>query len=110
MSMFPSIDIAGSGLGVDQTWIDTISGNVANANDAVTPGQPVYRDQEIVAEESPSAIGPGTSAAGNGVQVQSIQLGSAKGVISYDPSNPIANKAGDVLTPDINIGHEMTSL
>ncbi len=31
MSMFPAVNIAGTGLEVDQTWIDAIGGNVANA-------------------------------------------------------------------------------
>ena len=107
MSMFPSINIAGTGLEVDQTWIDAIGGNVANAEDAVTPGQPVYRDEEVVAAASP---GSGSGSVGAGVKVGSIALGSAQGILTYDPGNPLANKAGDVTYPEVNIGHEMTSL
>ncbi len=110
MSMFPSINIAGTGLEVDQTWIDTIGGNVANAEDAVTPGQPVYRDEEVVAAQAPGRTGPGSSSVEDGVQVQGIALGSSQGILTYDPGSPLANKAGDVLYPDVNIGHEMTSL
>jgi flagellar basal-body rod protein FlgC len=102
MSMFPSINIAGTGLEVDQTWIDAIGGNVA-----VTPGQPVYRDEEVVAAASP---GSGSGSVGAGVKVGSIALGSAQGILTYDPGNPLANKAGDVTYPEVNIGHEMTSL
>ena len=51
-SMWSAIDIAGTGVNVDQTWIDTISGNIANMNDAVTPGQPVYRAESVVAGAS----------------------------------------------------------
>ena len=110
MSMFPAISIAGTGLEVDQTWIDAIGGNVANAEDAVTPGQPVYRDEEIVAAEEPGTTGPGSSSAGEGVEVKGIALGSSQGILTYDPGNPIANKQGYVTYPDVNIGHEMTSL
>jgi flagellar basal-body rod protein FlgC len=42
--------------------------------------------------------------------VKSIALGSSKGVLTYDPSDPIANKQGYVVFPDVNIGNEMTSL
>ncbi len=101
MSMFPSIGIAGTGLEVDQTWIDSIGGNVANAEDAVTPGQPVYREQEVVA---------GASSTGDGVALEGVALGSSTGVMTYDPGNPIANKQGYVEYPNVNIGHEMTSL
>ncbi|MGD0984079.1 MAG: flagellar basal body rod C-terminal domain-containing protein [Acidimicrobiales bacterium] len=106
MSMFPSISIAGTGLEVDQTWIDAIGGNVANAEDAVTPGQPVYREEEVTAVASP---GSGSSSPGNGVQA-SVTLGSSQGILTHDPGNPLADKAGDVLYPNVNIGHEMTSL
>ncbi len=109
MSMFPSINIAGTGLEVDQTWIDAIGGNVANAQDAVTPGQPVYRDEEVVAAASPGGVrDPAPS--GPACKVASVALGSAQGILTYDPGNPLANKAGDVTYPEVNIGHEMTSL
>lgn len=105
--MFPSISVAGSGLEVDQTWIDAIGGNVANAEDAVTPGKSVYRDQEVVAAASPPA---GGSSVGDGVEVEGIELGSAEGTLTYDPGNPIADSRGYVTYPSVNIGHEMTSL
>ena len=76
--------------------------------DAVTPGQPVYRDQEVVAEASPSSPLPGSSTAGDGVEVEGIELGSAQGTLTYDPSNPLANKQGEVTYPDINIGSQMS--
>ncbi len=110
MSMFPSISIAGSGLSVDQTWIDTIGGNIANAQDTVTPGQPVYREQSVVAAPVGNTSVIGQPEAGNGVHVQAIALSAGKGVLTYDPTNPLANKQGDVVSPNINIGHELTSL
>ena len=106
MSMFPSIGIAGTGLEVDQTWIDAIGGNVANAEDAVTPGQPVYRDEEIVAQAAPA----GTNSVGNGVELRGVALGSSQGILTYEPDSPLANAKGYVTYPEVNIGHEMTSL
>jgi flagellar basal-body rod protein FlgC len=106
MSMFPSISIAGTGLEVDQTWIDAIGGNVANAEDAVTPGQPVYRDEQIVAEAAPV----GSDNVGDGVEAKAVALGSAQGILTYQPDSPLANAKGYVTYPDVNIGNEMTSL
>ncbi len=109
MSMFPAISIAGTGLEVDQTWIDAIGGNVANAEDAVTPGQPVYRDEEIVAgiRHHP----PGRARSGNGVERQGHRARLRPRASSpMTRANPIANKEGYVAYPDVNIGHEMTSL
>jgi flagellar basal-body rod protein FlgC len=107
MSMFPSIDIAGTGLDVNQTWIDAISSNVANANDAVTPGRPVYQQQEVVAAAAPSAPG---NVNGSGVQVQQVATTTGPGRMVSDPTNPLANRAGLVEYPNVDIGHQMTSL
>jgi flagellar basal-body rod protein FlgC len=109
-SMWSAIDIAGTGVNVDQTWIDTISGNIANMNDAVTPGQPVYRAESIVVGASVQPSNSSTPGAGAGVQVNAITLGSSAGVIQHDPSNPIANAQGDVVYPVVDLGSQMTDL
>jgi flagellar basal-body rod protein FlgC len=103
--MFEAIDIAGSGINVDQTWIDTIGGNVANSNDGVTPGQPVYQAQYVDATPVPEADGPGL-----GVQVQQIELGSAQGQMDYEPTNPKADAQGEVAYPVVDLAQQMTGL
>jgi flagellar basal-body rod protein FlgC len=108
--MFPTISIAGSGLSVDQTWIDTIGGNIANAQDNVTPGQPVYREQSVEVAPLPNVSVTGQVGPGSGVHVEAINLSAGKGILTYDPTNPIANKQGYVLSPNINMGHELTTL
>lgn len=105
MSTFGVLPISGSGLSVDQTWLDTIGGNIANANDQSTPGKPVYQPQYI--DSVPVASGNGVA---EGVGVGSIALGSAKGVLEYDPSNPKANKAGYIAVPAVDMATEMVGL
>jgi flagellar basal-body rod protein FlgC len=109
-SIWSGIDIAGTGAEVDQTWIDTIGGNVANMNDAVTPGQPVYQAQYVQAGEQVEPPLSGTPGAGDGVEVDAINLGPATGQVEYDPSNPAANAQGDVEYPVVDLGTEMTDL
>jgi flagellar basal-body rod protein FlgC len=104
MSTFGVLPIAGSGLSVDQTWLDTIGGNIANANDQSTPGKPVYQPEYIDAVPVPST-GPGT-----GVGIGAIALGSATGVLEYDPANPKANKAGYIAVPAVDMATEMVGL
>ena len=109
-SIWSAVDIAGTGVNVDQSWIDTVGGNIANMNDAVTPGQPVYRAQYVVAAEQvtpSSALGAGTGA---GVGVSTVALGSATGEIQYDPTNPVANAKGLVEYPVVDLGTQMTDL
>ena len=104
MSTFGVLPIAGSGLNVDQTWLDTIAGNVANANDQSTPGKPVFQPQYVVAVPTSSG-GPGS-----GVAVGAIALGSAKGVLEPEPGNPKANAAGQVAVPAVDMATEMVGL
>src|SRR3984957_3156716 len=108
--MWEAVDIAGSGADVDQTWIDTIGGNVANMNDAVTPGQPVYQAQYVDAAEQVEPPDSSARGAGVGVQIDSIALGPAAGQIQYDPTNPVANGQGEVEYPVVDLGSEMTDL
>ena len=108
--MWEAIDIAGSGAAVDQTWIDTIGGNVANMNDGVTPGQPVYQAQYVEAAAQTVPGDPQSTGDGLGVRVQSIVVGPAQGQVEYDPTNPIADARGDVEFPVVDLGTEMTDL
>lgn len=109
-SIWSSIDVAGTGVTVDQTWINAISSNVANMNDGVTPGKPVYQAQYVVAGEQAPVGTPGETAMGTGVQVQAIDLGPAQGQNSYEPTNPAANAQGEVAYPVVDIGTQLTDL
>ncbi|HUZ42017.1 MAG TPA: flagellar basal body rod C-terminal domain-containing protein [Acidimicrobiales bacterium] len=109
-SIWSAIDIAGTGVNVDQTWIDTIGGNIANMNDAVTPGQPVYQAQYVSAGQLVAPSGVLGQSVDAGVQVNAVVLGSATGQMQYDPTNPLANKKGEVEYPVVDLGSEMTNL
>lgn len=109
-SIWSAIDVAGTGVSVNQTWIDTIGSNLANMNDAVTPGQPVYRAEYVVAGESVAPAFSGGAGVGEGVQVNAITLGPAAGQNQYDPTNPLANASGEVTYPSVNMGRELTDL
>lgn len=108
-SIWSAIDIAGTGTSVDQTWMNTIGSNIANMNDAVTPGQPVYRAEYVVVGENITPGSAGSAGNGAGVQVNSIDLGPA-GELQYQPNNPAANAQGDVLYPVVNLGSQLTDL
>lgn len=108
--MWEAIDIAGSGSAVDQTWIDTIGGNVANMNDAVTPGQPVYQAQYVDAAAQVASGNPPPGGGGFGVRVRSIELGPSKGQVVHEPTNPSADAQGNVEYPVVDLATEMTDL
>ena len=100
-AIWSAIDTAGSGVDVDQTWINTVGGNVANMEDGVTPGQPVYQAQYVEAGEQQN---------GEGVQVDAIEVGPTQGELDYEPDNPIANAQGEVEYPVVDLGSQMVDL
>jgi flagellar basal-body rod protein FlgC len=115
MSLFGAINIASSGVNVEQAWLNTISSNVANANDVAGVNQPQYQEQEVLAAPKPSVNSSGIPnftnyALGDGVQVNSIVTPKPNGVLAYDPSSTLANKQGLVKEPGISMGTQLGNL
>ncbi len=54
MSLFGAISIAGTGISANQTWLDTISSNIANVNDTANPASPIYQEQQTLVSPSHS--------------------------------------------------------
>jgi flagellar basal-body rod protein FlgC len=98
---FDAIGIAGSALTVHRKWLDAISDNLANVNDAAPTSGPAFQARFIEAQ-----AGPGTS----GVYVKSTPQGSAAGRMVYEPTNPVADAQGYVRYPDIDLNEQMGSL
>ena len=48
MSLFGALDIAGTGIGASQTWLNTTAGNIANMNDVSPTDEPAYGEQTPV--------------------------------------------------------------
>lgn len=116
MSVFPAISVSATGVNVDQTWLDAIATNVANVNDQVTPGQQVFQPQQL--EVAPSGSGfalPGVAnstgnTVGQGVQITGVTTYSPNGISVYDPTNPLANKAGIVTQAGVDLPGELGNM
>lgn len=106
MSLFSALGISGSGVDAMQTWIDTAAGNIANANDAVAPGQPAYAAQTTVLSPASAQL-PGQT--GDGVQASVVE-GSTAGVLAYEPNNPVAGPNGEVRLPDVSMTDQLVGL
>ena len=106
MGMFNAIDIAGSGMGTYQTWLDAISNNIANVNTMKPTSGPAF--QESVVQNQ--AVPGGTDGAGQGVKVASISYGNPNGTVISDPSSPLADKQGMVRAPSEDLGDQMTQM
>ena len=98
---FDAIGIAGSALTVHRKWLDAISDNLANMNNASRTNGPAFQAKYVEAAEG---------AEGTGVYVKSTQLGSGEGRIVYQPDHPLADADGNVKYPDIDMAEQMGAL
>ena len=96
-----AIGIAGTGLTTHQRWMNAVSDNLANINTAKDPSGAAFQARYIEAVEDPN---------GNGVSQNIARFGSAEGRLVYDPENPVADEAGYVRMPDIDMGEQMSHL
>jgi flagellar basal-body rod protein FlgC len=101
MAIFGAIGIASTGATVYRTWLDAISDNIANINDATSTSGKAFQERYIIAQPASD---------GNGAQVGGALFGSAAGRVVYEPANPLADAKGYVRYPDIDLGTNMTEL
>ena len=95
-----AIGISGSGMTLDQTWLNAVSDNLANINDTTAPGNPAFQERLVEATAGAGTDGVGTS----------TQFGSAAGVLVYSPDDPNANAQGYVKQPTIDMSTQMSDL
>jgi flagellar basal-body rod protein FlgC len=101
MGMFGAIGIAGSGVTTYRKWLDAVSDNLSNINDAAPTSGSAFQARYVVAQANDG---------GDGVHVGGITLGNAAGRLVHEPSNPLADKDGYVRYPDIDMGEQMGQL
>ena len=101
MTLFGAIGIASTGLTVHQKWLDAISDNLANMDNAASTSGPAFQAEYVVAQ---------ANAGGAGVSVSGIALGSAQGRVVNEPNNPLADAQGNVRYPDIDEASQMSQL
>ena len=101
MPTFDSIGIAATGATTYRKWLDAVSDNISNMNDAVSTSSAAFQQRFVIAQPA---------ADGNGVQVGGIVLGDPNGRVVYEPNNPLADKDGNVRYPDIDMGDQLTQL
>ena len=101
MSTFNAIGVAGTGVTVYRKWLDAVSDNIANIDNVSRTNQKAFQARYVVAQEA---------ADGNGAQVGGVAFGSAQGILTYDPENPLADNQGYVRRPDIDLSSQMAQM
>ncbi len=100
MGAFDMLRIAGSSLGMHQTWLDSLANNIANVNTVKPTDQEAFRAQYVRAG----------SVAGGGVEVEAIVEGDPEGRMEYSPDHPMADENGYVRAPEIDLASQMSQL
>jgi flagellar basal-body rod protein FlgC len=103
MPLFGAIGVAGTGLTVYRKWLDAISDNLANLNDASPTSGPAFQARYVVAR----AVEAGR---GGGVEVGGTVLGNGTGRLVQEPDHPMADADGMVRYPDIDLASQMGQL
>ena len=103
--MFPVFDIAGSALTTHRIWMNALADNIANINTVKPMSKAAYQEKFIVAQEIPSSPDQPV-----GVAPVKVEYGDATGMVTFDPTNPLADKHGLVRRPSENLGDQMTNL
>jgi len=105
------IDNTAAALSAEQTRLDVISENIANANTTHGVDGKPYQRQVVVFE---SALQQAMSSDGSvqmpAIQVARIEKDNTPPIKVYDPGNPDADTDGMVATPNININEEMADM
>ena len=102
--LFGAIGIAGTGLTVYRKWLDAVSDNLANMNDAVPTSRDAFQARYVIAQAANYGKGDG------GAMVGGIALGPAEGRVVYQPESPLADQNGYVRYPDIDLGAQIAQL
>jgi flagellar basal-body rod protein FlgC len=95
-----AIGISGTGMNLDQTWMNAISDNLANINDTTSPNSPAFQERFVEATANGGTNGVSTGAS----------LGSSAGQLVYDPEDPQANAQGYVKQATIDMSSQMSDL
>jgi flagellar basal-body rod protein FlgC len=115
MDLLTALRISASGLSAQRTRLNVLSSNLANANSTQSAdgSGPYKRKDPIFTEVALGDFDRSLDAASkklSSVEVSGIVEDNRPGPIVYDPSNPSADKDGNVRMPNVNVVTELTDI
>lgn len=124
MSISSIFGIAGTAMDAQSIRLNTVASNLANANSAASSTGQVYRARYPVfaaaqqsAQQQMNGMGQsgwgdgaGSDQGSVGVRVLGIVQSKAPPQKRYEPGNPLADKDGYVLYPNVNVVEEMADM
>jgi flagellar basal-body rod protein FlgC len=118
MSLSSVFNIAGSGMSAQNTRLNTVASNIANAETVSSSLAGTYRARHPVfatvfqGQESggSNSLFEDQGGAGTGVQVTGIVEDASNLEARYEPNHPAADKNGYVYYPNVNVVNEMADM
>ncbi len=98
--LMPSLAVSARGMTVQQSFLEIIARNIANAETTRLPGGGPYRRQVAAATGNPATGAPSVTVAED----------STPGRMVYDPGHPDANAEGFVEYPNVDTQTELVDL
>ena len=111
IQILSGIQNTSAALTAEQTRLDVIAQNIANANTTHGVDGKPYQRQVVVFETAlQQAVGSDGTLQMQPIQVAQIAKDPSPPNLIYDPGNPDADAKGMVATPNIDIHEEMADL
>lgn len=112
--VFQGFDIAGAGLRAEMLRSEVVAANIANMNVTGGKGKEPYRRRTVVFEEAltqaQNELG-GTRSLAGGVKVARVHEDTKTPFDTrHEPSNPLADEHGFILTSNVNLFHELVDV
>lgn len=112
MGFFDIADISTSAMEAEQTRLNIIANNIANAETThVAGGGPYKRKAVVFSSIQPNAFATIFSTKmGGGVKVSKTVTDQSPSRRIYDPNHPDADTTGYVAYPNVNLANEMVDM
>lgn len=110
IQLLTGVQNSAAALDAENTRLDVISENIANANTTRGPDGKPYQRQVVVFESALQQAVDGSGVQTPAMKVAQIEKDNRPPIQVYDPGSPDADKAGMVSMPNIDIHEEMADM
>lgn len=110
MNSVSIFDITASGLSAEQTRMEVIANNIANANATRDANGEPYRRQQVVFSTAYDQALSSSNQDVAGVEVAGIQPDSSEFLRVYNPGHPDADEDGFLMLPNVHLSKELVDL
>jgi flagellar basal-body rod protein FlgC len=116
MSLFNIFSVAGSAMTAQNQRLNVVASNLANADSATSSNGQPYRAKQVVFQSTTPMDGMGRSggpdamSSTHGVKVARVIEDRSPMKMVYEPTHPMANPAGFVTMPNVNVVEEMVDM